>query len=116
MATIGEKIKKRRLEIGMSQRELARQMGYTDNSTLARIEKGTVDVSQSKIVQFSKVLNCTIAYLMDWEETEKKNDQIVELVTRLRKDEDFLNVVQSINNLQPKQYEAIKQMLIAFNL
>ena len=68
---IGEKIKQRRLEIGMSQRELAWKMGYSDNSTLNRIEKGTVDVSQAKIVQFAKVLNCSIAYLMDWEEDEK---------------------------------------------
>lgn len=68
---IGEKIKKRRLEIGMSQRELARKMGYSDNSTLNRIEKGTVDVSQGKVVQFAKALNVSIAYLMDWEEDEQ---------------------------------------------
>lgn len=114
MATIGEKIKKRRLELGMSQRELARNMGYTDNSTLARIEQGKIDVSQSRIVQFSKVLNCTIAYLMDWEETEKKNDQIVTLVTRLRLDDDFLDTVEMLNNLPSNRLEAIKQMLAAF--
>ena len=114
MASIGFKIKQRRIELGMSQRELARLMGYTDNSTLARIEQGKVDVSQSRIVQFSKVLNCTIAYLMDWEETEKKNDQIVTLVTRLRLDDDFLKVVETLNNLPTAQYEAVKQMLAAF--
>ena len=68
---IGEKIKNRRLEIGMSQRELARKMGYSDNSTLNRIEKGTVDVSQAKVVQFAKILNVSIAYLMDWEEDKQ---------------------------------------------
>ena len=72
---IGEKIKQRRLEIGMSQRELARKMGYSDNSTLNRIEKGTVDVSQAKVVQFAKALNVSIAYLMDWEEDEKSTDE-----------------------------------------
>lgn len=68
---IGEKIQKRRLELGMSQRELARKMGYNSNSTLNRIEKGTVDVNQAKIVQFAKALNCSIAYLMDWEEDKE---------------------------------------------
>lgn len=68
---IGEKIQKRRIELGMSQRELARKMGYNSNSTLNRIEKGTVDVNQAKIVQFAKALNCSIAYLMDWEEDKK---------------------------------------------
>jgi transcriptional regulator with XRE-family HTH domain len=68
---IGEKIKARRLEIGMSQRELARKMGYSGNSTLNRIENGTVDVTQARVLQFAKALNCSVAYLMDWEEDEK---------------------------------------------
>lgn len=68
---IGEKIKQRRLELGITQRELARRMGYSDNSTLNRIEKGLVDVTQSKVVQFANVLSCSIAYLMDWEEDKK---------------------------------------------
>lgn len=74
---IGEKIKTRRLQIGMSQRELARKMGYSDNSTLNRIEKGTVDVSQAKVVQFAKVLNVSIAYLMDWEEEKQITTDIL---------------------------------------
>lgn len=111
---IGEKIKQKRMQLGWSQRELARRMGYTNNSTIAKIEQGKVDVSQSRVVQFSQVLGCTIAYLMDWEETEKKNDQIVTLVTRLRLDDDFLKVVQTLNSLPTAQYEAVKQMLAAF--
>ena len=111
---IGEKIKQRRMQLGWSQRELARRMGYTNNSTIAKIEQGKVDVSQSRVVQFSQVLGCTIAYLMDWEETEKKNDQIVTLVTRLRMDDDFLKTVQKLNNLPQAQYEAVKQMLAVF--
>ena len=75
---IGEKIKMRRMELGWSQRELARKMGYSDNSTLARIEQGKVDVYQNKIVQFSEVLGVSIAYLMDWEEEEQKKDDIVQ--------------------------------------
>jgi transcriptional regulator with XRE-family HTH domain len=76
---VGEKIQKRRLELGMSQRELARKMGYNSNSTLNRIEKGTVDVNQAKIVQFAKVLNCSVAYLMDWEEDENKTTDELKL-------------------------------------
>lgn len=75
---IGEKIKARRLEIGMSQRELARKMGYSSNSTLNRIENGTVDVTQARVIQFSKALNCSIAYLMDWEEDKKTTDNLTD--------------------------------------
>lgn len=69
---IGEKIRKRRMELGWSQRDLAFKMGYTNNSTVAKIEQGKVDVSQSRVLQFSKVLGVPIAYLMDWDESEKE--------------------------------------------
>ena len=69
---IGEKIRNRRMELGWSQRDLASKMGYTNNSTIAKIEQGTVDVTQSRVIQFSKVLGVSIAYLMDWD-TAKKN-------------------------------------------
>lgn len=112
---IGEKIKIRRLQLGWSQRELASKMGYKDNSTLVKIEQGKADVKQSRIVQFSQVLGVSIAWLMDWEEVEKKNDQLVPLVTRLRKDDAFFNAVRMLDTLTPQQFEAVEKMLSAFN-
>lgn len=107
---IGEKIKKRRMELGLSQRELARRMGYSDNSTLARIEQGKVDVYQNKIVQFSEVLGVSIAYLMDWEE-EQKNDTITDIVLRLRTDNEFMSAVESLYKLDKDKLQSINQML-----
>ena len=69
---IGEKIRNRRMELGWSQRDLAAKMGYTNNSTIAKIEQGKTDVTQSRVIQFSKVLNVPIAYLMDWDDGTKK--------------------------------------------
>lgn len=68
---IGERIKLKRQELNWSQRELARRMDY-DHSTITRIEKGTIDIPQSRVVQFSKVLGVSIAYLMGWEDEEKQ--------------------------------------------
>ena len=73
MAKIGFRIKARREALGMSQDELAIKMGYKNRSTIAKIENGTNDVVQTNIVKFAEVLNTTIAYLMDWEEDNKKN-------------------------------------------
>ena len=39
-------IKKRRLELEMTQSDLAQKMGYADKSMIAKIEKGTVDLPQ----------------------------------------------------------------------
>jgi transcriptional regulator with XRE-family HTH domain len=71
MAEIGKKIAQRRKELNMTQEELARKMGYKSKSTINKIELGINDIVQSKVVQFAKVLNVSIAYLMDWEEDKK---------------------------------------------
>lgn len=70
--TIHENIKKRRLELNLSQEELAEMTGYTSRSSIAKIEKGLVDLSQSKITLFAHALKTTPAYLMGWEEDEKQ--------------------------------------------
>ena len=108
---IGEKIKKRRMELGWSQRELARKMGYSDNSTLARIEQGKVDVYQNKIVQFSNVLGVSIAYLMDWEEDEQKNDTIADVILKMRTDDDFMSAVETLYKLDKEKLQSINAML-----
>lgn len=57
-------IKKRRLELDMTQSDLAQRMGYADKSMIAKIEKGTVDLPQSKIIAFAEALKTTPGELM----------------------------------------------------
>lgn len=109
--TIGENIKKRRIELGWSQRELAKRAGYKDNSTIAKIENGKVDLPQSKIVMFSEVLDVSIADLMGWEEAEKvqkKNDAQTDIVVRMRTDDEFYSVVELLHRLNAEQLAHIK--------
>ena len=42
MEKVYENIKKLRIERGLSQEELARRTGYTDRSSIAKIENGSV--------------------------------------------------------------------------
>ena len=110
---IGDRIRNRRMELGWSQRELAKKMGYKDNSTLARIEQGKVDVYQNKIVQFSEVLDVSIAYLMGWQddEEEKKNDILADIILKMRTDDTFMSVVENLYKLDQSKLETINQML-----
>ena len=64
MLEIHKNIRNRRLELGMSQQELAIKTGYTDRSSIAKIEAGRVDLSQSKILAFASALNTTASELM----------------------------------------------------
>lgn len=64
MLTLYENIKARRRELGMSQQELAEKVGYTDRSSIAKIETGKVDLSQSKIKAIADALGTTYVELM----------------------------------------------------
>ena len=111
---IGKKIKQRRNELKWSQRELSDRMGYQNHSTITKIEAGQVDVPQSRIIQFAKVLGVSVAYLMDWEQEEKNNNTIANIVVRLRTDTEFLTVVETLNKLDENKLDGVKQMLTAF--
>lgn len=110
---IGAKIKMRRLELGWSLRELAKRMGYANQSTIARIESGTVDVPQSKVVKFAEVMGTTVAFLMDWEEVQKNNDIITDAVVKMRTDIEFFSLVECLLSLDSEKQSAIKQMALA---
>lgn len=68
MIQLYKNIKERRVQIGMSQDELAKKTGYTSRSSIAKIEKGEVDLQQSKIELFAKALGVSQPELMGWEE------------------------------------------------
>ena len=63
-----ERIRQLRISAGMSQDDLARAMGYKDRSMITKIESGKVDISQKKIIAFSRVLHTTPRYLMGWDD------------------------------------------------
>ena len=77
MANIGKRIKARREELGMTQAELAKRLGYKSKTTIAKIESGVNDIVQSKVVSFAEALNTTPAYLMGWEEPESQSSTIL---------------------------------------
>lgn len=66
--TLYDRIRTRREELGMSQDELAKKLGYKSRSTIAKIESGENDITQSKIVAFAKALGVKPGFLMGWDE------------------------------------------------
>ena len=63
MLELYKNIKRLREEKGMSQETLAKLTGYTDRSSITKIEKGLVDLQQSKIELFAKALGTTSSKL-----------------------------------------------------
>lgn len=75
MMTLYDRIKELRKQRKISQEKLAKMTGYTDRSSIAKIEKGKVDLSETKIQLFASALNTTPAYLMGWEDETKESNQ-----------------------------------------
>lgn len=67
---IHERIKMLRKQRGLSQDMLASMVGYHDRSSVAKVEAGKVDLSQSKIRAFANALGVTPAYLLGLEDAE----------------------------------------------
>ena len=72
MLPLYQNIRKRRLELNMSQQELADKLGYKSRSAINKIELGINDITQSKIVAFAKALNTTPGELMGEVEGEAR--------------------------------------------
>lgn len=64
MSSIYERIKQRRIELGLTVEELANKMGYKDKSSISKIENGKADIPTSKVLAFAKALETTTAYLL----------------------------------------------------
>lgn len=75
MSTIGSRIRNRREELGLSQDELGRRLGYKSRSSINKIELDQRNLTQSKIKAIADALDTTPAYIMGWNEPEQKFDE-----------------------------------------
>ena len=64
---LGERVKARRIELNLTQDELAKRLGYKSRSSINKIECGR-PVTQKIIVRLAEELYTTPAYLMGWDE------------------------------------------------
>lgn len=90
MLDLYKNIKKLRLQMQWSQDELAKRAGYTDRSSIAKIEKGQVDLPQSKILLFADIFRVTPGELMG-------NDGI----------DDILSKFPNINPITTKRFPVL---------
>lgn len=65
--TTGERIKQRRVELGISADKLAEQIGVS-RSTMFRYESGAIEkMPMNNLVPIASALNTTVGYLMGWD-------------------------------------------------
>lgn len=114
-------IKRFRKELKMSQEDLAKKTGYTDRSSIAKIEKGMVDLPQSKILLFAEALNVTPGELMgnvddtvptNGQESEYYLDEETrEIVELMHKDPQYRTLFSASRKLSKEDLQIIMSMI-----
>ena len=81
---LADRVRRRRIELGLSQEELAERMGYSSRSSINKIEMGR-PISQKIIIRLAEALETTPSYLMGW------NQQAHNMIDIMAKDANIYN-------------------------
>ena len=87
MYSLGQRIKNRRIELGLTQEELGKRVGYKSRTTVNKVELDISSLNESKIIAFAKALETTPAYIMGWQEPTKKENELISLIEQLTDEE-----------------------------
>lgn len=61
---LGERIKNRRIELGMTQQELAKKIGLADRSSIAKIETGDRPIRVEQLAEVASALKIDVQELV----------------------------------------------------
>ena len=111
---IGDKIKNARINKGMTQEELGNALGV-QKSAIAKYEKGrVVNIKRTTLKKMSDILGIAPSELIFEayiEEEQKKNDIQADIILKMRTDQTFMSVVESLYKLDEDKLKSIEQML-----
>ncbi len=102
--TIGERIKHRRIELGLSQEELAKRLGNKSRASVCTVEKDKEDLTTDRIRKYAKALETTPAYLMGW-------DDFTDNVSHGQVDLDVLSHAMHMYELYRKSTPKVQEMI-----
>ncbi len=103
-------------EYGKTRNDLVRDLGFK-YSTIRDWEKGLTVPRMDKVELLANYFNCNNSDLLEeklTEEKEKDNDILADIIVRMRMDEDFFSVVESLYNLDSAKINGVQEMLNAF--
>ena len=75
--TIVQRIRRIRIAKGLTKDDLAKLMGYSNRSTINKIESGAHNIDHEKILKFAYMLKVPAGYLLTGEKNYKTNRMIL---------------------------------------
>lgn len=115
-ATTAERLREAMQQSGKRQADLVREAGV-DKGALSSYLSGKYEPKQKAIGKLAVALNVSEMWLWGYDvpmtrtPEQKKNDAIVGVVSRLRSDSDFFDVVSQLADLPAEQYASFKVIL-----
>lgn len=70
--TVGDRIRHKRKELGLTQEELAKKLGYKSRSSVNKMETSR-ELPLKKVKMMANILECDPSYLMGWTGTNQEN-------------------------------------------
>ena len=115
---IGKNIRRRRIELGLSQEELAERCGFKSKSSINKMESGVQGLPQSKIIALAKALETTPGYIMGWEGGEKivqheyyTNPETAQIAQEIFDDPELHALFDAARDSKPESLKAAAAML-----
>lgn len=112
---LSDRVRHRREELGLTQDELAKRMGYKSRVSINKIENGR-PVSQKIIVRLADALGVPVPYLMGWDEKPAEElEGIGALAAELIMDQDAMEMVQAYMQLSEADRYAVRLVIASMS-
>lgn len=113
-----ERLREAMADAGKTQADLMRETEL-QRSAISRYLSGEYEPKARAIGKLAQALDVSEMWLWGYDvprertAAQKKNDDLVQVIAKLRKDPDFFEVVSILASLQPAEYASIKQLVLA---
>ena len=115
---VAERLREAMNEAGKKQADLVRETGI-DKGALSSYLSGKYEPKQKAIGALARALGVSEMWLWGYDvpkirtAEQKKNDTLVDVVSKLRNDPDFFDVVAQMAELTAGEYTSIKSIIAA---
>ena len=108
--TIGERIKQRRKELGLTQTELAKRMGLTSKTTICKAETSDFNPTMDRVREFAKALETTPSYLMGWRELPDDVQKAATAAVEATLDTDLQDLIVDYMKLSSPDKKTVREL------
>ena len=112
--TVGNRIKQRRIELGLTQSDLAERMGYSGKTSVCMAENCGDNITTTKVRKFAEALGVSFRYLMGYEDDDGQPTPMGHLVDSYvlnSKKEELFSIYEGLTPEKQAAFESYLEFL-----